>query len=73
VTNSLPSPAELLALVLAGRAEIHGHSLNHDPESAVIWVTDPYGNDSDMLQPDEGSCARFLDAMKLGRSFGLEP
>ncbi|MEM8515069.1 hypothetical protein RCH14_004429 [Massilia sp. MP_M2] len=63
----------MLATVLAGRGEINGHALNHDQESNVVWVTDPYGNDSGMLQPNEESCARFLDAMESGRSFGLEP
>lgn len=71
--TSLPSAADLLATVLHGRVEINGHALNYDAQDALIWVTDPYGNDSRMLSPTVEACNNFLQVMASGGFYVLEP
>lgn len=71
-TKPMPTGAELLAQLLAGkRVEVECHRLGLDEDG--VWVVNPYGIDAAIFPATVKACDNFIRQMRRGVEYGPTP
>lgn len=71
--NKILTPPQLLNEVMKSSVQINGHTLHYDSDNNLIWITNPYGLDSGVLEATEKSCQKFLENIEKDVVYGLCP
>lgn len=66
-----PTAAELWAQLQDGSVKVRDSGLYLDEDG--IWITNGFGQDSLIQNPDQAACQRIVDVLRAGGQFGLTP
>ena len=66
-----PTAAEMWAQLQGGSVTVRDTALNLDEDG--IWITNGFGQDALIQNPDQAACQRIIDVLRAGGQFGLTP
>ena len=66
-----PTAAELWGQLQDGSVKVLDSRLYLDEDG--IWITNGYGQDALIQNPDQAACQRIVDVLRAGGQFGLTP